>query len=125
MPVQSPHAFIVLFLSSFDSITSFLYLISPLGSTPPRINETVTLTSLTSCSAKCILKITFQLRGKFLQKRLNQSGVHYSRKYGWGKKKLVRDAPHDSPRTMHYKETFNAYKGKQTISNKDQIFSQS
>lgn len=54
MPIQSPCAFIILFLFSFDSITFFFYLISPLGSTPPRINETVTLTSLTPCSARCI-----------------------------------------------------------------------
>lgn len=29
----------------------------------------------------------FQLSGKFLEKCLNQSGVHYSRKHGSGKKK--------------------------------------
>ena len=39
-------------------------------------------------------------------------------------KKWVCKSYHDSPRRTYYQETFNAYKGKQTLANQNQIFSE-
>lgn len=128
MPVRHPRTFIILLLLSFDSITFFFsFYFSPgfhFLSTSLGINETITLAHPSAPSAKCIRKTRGSIKWELLRKMFKSKWSSLFKKTRFGKKKkLVCDAPHDSLGIMHYEETFNAHEEKQTVSNKDQIFS--
>ena len=125
MPSQSPRPFII-FISFLLWFYYFLFLsdFSPgFHSTENKCDCNFNIPHPLLCQMR--LKNHFSMKKKILIKTLKSKWSSLFKKIWLGEKKLVCNAPCDSLRTMHYKETFNAYKEKQTISNEDQIFSQS